>query len=338
MKQLMHFIFVAILVAVLTVVVGFALDGAQLMPPAAAKQAVPIDNLFRMHLWAIAFLFSLIAGFMLYSIVVFRRKKGETGEGDHFEGNTPLEIVWTVVPLIVVVYFAFLGADALAKVQAVDPEAMRVNVIGSQWSWKFEYPDLDLVTTELGLPINKQVLLKMSSTDVIHSFWVPEFRVKQDLLPGDLVRELRITPTELGDYKIRCAELCGTNHALMRAGVRVLTQADFETWVITSDPSKSDDPVVRGEAWANQFACLSCHSTDGSKLVGPSWAGVYGSQEALDDGSMVTVDDAYILESVLDPNAKIVEGFTANVMNPAVFEGITEAQIADIIEFIKTLK
>ena len=201
-----HFVRVAILVTVLTLVVGFSLQALGLMPDLASLQGEPIDRLFNLEIWVISFLFALIVGFMLYSIIVFRRKPGEEGDGDHFEGHTGLEIVWTLVPLAIVLYFAFIGSTALAETRRADPQALEIDVIGQQWSWRFDYEE-GFSSAELVLPVNKQALLTLSSNDVIHSFWVPEFRVKQDALPGKgMERELRVTPTELGSYTVRCAE------------------------------------------------------------------------------------------------------------------------------------
>ena len=334
-----HFIFATLLVAVLTVLGILGLEQAELLPAQASLQAVGIDWLFDLHFRVIAFLFALIIGFMLYSIVVFRRRKGDTEDGDHIEGNTPLEVLWTVVPLGVVLYFSFLGAQVLGDVERIDPLALEVDVIGSQWAWRFEYPDYDVVSTTLVLPVDQQSVLRLSSTDVIHSFWVPEFRIKQDVLPGDknMIRDMRITPTETGDFTVRCAELCGTQHAYMTAPVIVMETADFTTWLEEQAALIPDDPVERGRLWAEQNACLTCHSIDGSELVGPTWLNVYGSQETLEDGTTVTVDDAYLYESITEPMLRIVEGYPP-AMSPALSENLTDEQIADIIEFIKSLK
>ncbi len=331
-----HFIFATLFVAVLTVLGIFGLEQVELLPAQASLQAVGIDWLFDLHFKVIAFLFALIVGFMVYSIVVFRRKKGDTEDGDHIEGNTPLEIIWTIVPLGVVLYFSFLGAQVLGDVERVDPLALEVDVIGSQWAWRFEYPDYDVVSTTLVLPVDQQTVLRLSSTDVIHSFWVPEFRIKQDVLPGDMVRDMRITPTETGEFTTRCAELCGTQHAYMTAPVIIMEEADFASWLEEQAALIPDDPVERGRLWAEQNACLTCHSTDGSELVGPTWLNVYGSQEALEDGTSVIVDDEYIYESITDPMLRIVEGFPP-AMPPALSENLTNEQISDIIEFIKSL-
>ncbi len=332
-----HFIFVAILVAILTVVVGFGLDAIGLMPELASLQGVVIDQLFRMHIWVISFLFALIIGFMLYSIVIFRRKKGEEGEGDHFEGNTGLEIAWTIVPLGIVLYFAFLGSTALAETRRADPNAQNITVVGQQWSWRFEYTDYGFSSDELRLPIDQQALLLLKSADVIHSFWVPEFRVKQDALPGDgMERELRVTPTKLGTYKLRCAELCGTQHAYMLADVIVMEPDQFDEWVEDQLASVSDDPVERGEVWYGQYGCQACHSIDGSDRVGPSWFGLYGKEETLADGTTLVVDDLYLHESIVEPQAKVVQGFET-VLMPPTGQSMTDQQIQDVIEFIKSL-
>ncbi len=344
MKQIKHFVGVSVLVVIMTAAIGLGLQTAMqtghLFPELASRQGVYIDWLFGIHFWAIAFLFSLIAGFMLYTIVVFRQKKGEQKDGAHFEGHTGLEIMWTILPLIAVVYFAYVGGYSLSNVLAVNPTAMRVNVTGRQWSWSFDYPEYGITSDVLVLPANNQALLRLRAVDVIHSFWVPEFRVKQDLLPGGLVRDLRVTPTLVGDYKVRCAELCGQNHALMEAGVIVLSRADFDQWVqekIAEDPCLIDDVVGCGQKLAKDNGCLACHSVDGTKIIGPSWLGVFGREEALSDGTVVTVDEAYILESIREPGLKIVDGFQ-NLMPVTAGQNLTDDQIQNIIEFIKTLK
>jgi cytochrome c oxidase subunit II len=218
-----HFVVVGILIVVVTVLTYVGLDSAGLMPEPASAQAVPIDWLWDLQVKAMTFLFALIVVPMVYSLVVFRRRKGDTTDAEHIEGNTKLEIAWTVIPLFVVLGMAYIGAENLAETRRVDPDAMEVRVTGFQWGWRFEYPEYGITTNELYLPVNRQVVLKMTSTDVLHSFWVPEFRVKQDLVPGR-VTELRITPTMVGDtYKVRCAEMCGTSHAYMETCHCLLT-------------------------------------------------------------------------------------------------------------------
>jgi cytochrome c oxidase subunit 2 len=337
-NDMKHFIAATIVVLVLALLVIIGMNQLDLLPVAASKQAEPIDRMFKLEFNIIYFLFSLIIGLMIYSIIVFRRKKGDLSDAKHIEGNTKLEIFWTTVPLIVVLALAFMGSQALAETLEPAPKPLEVKVTGQQWAWRFEYPEFGIVSNEMYLPVDRQALLKISSVDVIHSFWVPEFRVKQDALPGgsEFVRDLRITPTIIGDYKVRCAELCGQQHYKMENPVIVVSEEDFNAWVATQ-MGESTDPVERGrKVW--DVYCKSCHTIDGTPLTGPSWKGIFGSEGKLADGTSVLVDEAYLLESINNPNAKIVEGFSAGVMPQNFTELLTERQISDVVEFIKSLK
>jgi cytochrome c oxidase subunit 2 len=333
-----HLAIAALLVVIVTALLIVGLNYVQLLPVQASLQAQPIDRLFRLEFQVIAFLFSLIVVFMVYSVVVFRRKKGDMEDAAHIEGNSRLEVIWTVIPLVTVLAFGYLGGQSLADTLRADPQALDINVIGSQWSWRFEYPDTGIVSTDLMMPVNKQALLHISSTDVIHSFWVPEFRLKQDALPGgqNFVRDLRVTPDRIGNYKVRCAELCGLQHAYMEAPVKVLSQTDYDAWV-AAQTAQSNDPVARGQKYAKQFGCASCHSIDGSRIVGPTWKGLFGSTVTMESGSTVTADEAYLTESIRNPAAQIVQGFP-NVMPASIGQQLTDEQISDIIAYIKTLK
>lgn len=333
-----HLIIAAILVIVVAAVLIFGMGQVRLLPVAASAQAEPIDWMFRLEFTVIAFLFSLIVVLMVYSIVVFRRKRGDMSDARHVEGSTRLEVFWTAVPLATVLVFAYLGSWSLGETTRADPKPLEVNVIGSQWSWRFEYPNQGVVTTELRLPVDKQALLHLWSTDVIHSFWVPEFRVKQDALPGggDLTRDLRITPTEEGTYAVRCAELCGLKHTYMESPVIVMNQADFDAW-IAEESGLSADPVERGEKWYTTYGCNACHSLDGTPGVGPTWQGLYGGEARFDDGSTAVADDDYLYNSIRNPAAQIVEGFQ-NLMPANVAADMTDDQINDVIRFIESLR
>jgi cytochrome c oxidase subunit 2 len=332
-----HFAAVGVLIAVVTILVAALLENLPLLPVAASREAGPIDGLFALHFRVIAFLFALILVFLFYSVIVFRRRDGELGDGDHFHGHTGLEIAWTILPLITVLYVAYIGSQVLAETQRIDPQALEVKVTGQQWSWRFDYPAQGVTSGELHLPKDRQVLLRLTSLDVIHSFWVPEFRVKQDALPGEqLVKELRVTPTLAGQYKLRCAELCGTNHSGMESPVIVEDAAAFDQW-IADQLELSNDPVARGERWSTQYGCVACHTTDGSPGVGPTWQGLYGKVETFEDGSTATVDEAYLHESIVDPNVRIVQGFRP-VMPPNFGQILTEEQISDLIEYVKSLQ
>jgi cytochrome c oxidase subunit II len=224
-----HFVIVGALVLIATVLMDFLLKWALPLPVQASIEALTIDQLIGWHLTIIAFLFSVIVVIMLYAVVVFRRRAGDDGDGAHFEGNTALEIVWTVVPLIVVVIFSFIGVSTLNTVTRAEANESVVQVRGFQWSWTFEYPE-GFISQELVLPVDQRVRMEMTATDVIHSFWIPEMRVKKDLVPGQTTI-LRLTPILTGEYKLRCAELCGLSHWSMLADVRVLEQAEYDAWL-----------------------------------------------------------------------------------------------------------
>ncbi|MBI5300543.1 MAG: cytochrome c oxidase subunit II [Chloroflexi bacterium] len=332
-----HIITVAILVVVATILTSALLDNIGLLPVGASQQAVSIDQLLDLHFKLIAFLFSLIMVFMLYSVVVFKRKPGDMSDAKHIEGHTGLELFWTAMPLAIVLYLSYLGAQSLAETRRVDPQAMVVKVTARQWSWLFEYPQYDIASTTLNLPVNKQVLFQVESQDVIHGFWVPEFRVKQDVLPG-MMREMRVTPIRLGEYKVRCSVICGTSHALMEQSAIVQSDADFQAWVTDQQKAMAASPVERGKRWSAQFGCAACHSVDGKTLVGPTWKGLYNSKVEFADGTSATADDAYLKESILNPNAKQSKGFLPNVMPANFGQTIKPEQINDLLEYIKSLK
>ncbi len=332
-----HFVVVGILVIVVAILAYGGMMAAGLMPVEASAQSVPIDRLWNLELATISFLAALILVPLTYSLVIFRRRKGDTTDATHIEGNTNLEIVWTILPLFLVMAFAYLGAGNLAEIQRADPNAMVVKVTAQQWSWSFEYPAYGVTSTEMHVPVGKQVLLQMTSRDVIHSFWVPEFRPKQDLVPGRIT-QLRITPTLIGNYKVRCAELCGTSHAYMEQPVIVSSQADFDAWMaaeVKKAQAAAATPEGRGQALVAASGCAACHSINGAAGIGPTWYGLFGSQVSIAGDGTVTADEAYIHESIKAPQAKIVKGFENQLMPNY---GFNDNQINDIVAYIKTLK
>ena len=331
-----HFVIVGILIIVLTFLLILGLDAANLMPVGASAQASEIDWMWGLQEIAMSFLFSLIVVPMVYSLVVFKRRKGDTSDAEHIEGNTRLEIAWTIVPLILVVAFSVLGAGNLANTIRPSSDAMVVRVRGFQWAWTFDYPEYGFSSTEMYVPVNRAINLKMESSDVIHSFWVPEFRVKQDVVPGR-VTELRFTPILEGDYKVRCAELCGTAHYRMEQPVVVVDDAAFAAWVEEQKliaAEAAETPEGRGQLLAQNNVCGACHSINGAAGIGPTWLGLFGREEEMEDGTVIVVDDAYLTESIKDPKAKIVHGFPPTM---PVFP-LTDEEIDDIIAYIKTLR
>lgn len=230
--RLRHFIIVGIGVVVTSVVLYLLLRVGLPLPVEASTQAVTIDWLFQAHMVLLSILFALVVVFMVYAIVVFRRRKGDDGDGEHFEGNTPLEIAWTVLPLLLVLIFGYIGIVTLNEVTAYQEGELSVNVRASQWAWSFNYPETGVMSQELVLPVDQPAVMHMESQDVIHAFWVPEFRVKHDIVPGQ-IHELRFTPTLEGEYSLMCAEMCGLSHAIMETPVRIVSQAEYSAWMGT---------------------------------------------------------------------------------------------------------
>jgi cytochrome c oxidase subunit 2 len=313
-----HIAIVIPLIAVGAVLTWIVLRAVYTLAPPASAEAGPIDQLFEGHFIVIAFLFALVVGLMLYSVFAFRRRPGDEEEGVYFHGNTVLEITWTLVPLGLVLAFGVWAATILNDITSPKDGEMPVRVIGQQWSWAFEYPELDnLLTTELVVPVNRTIRLEMEARDVLHAFWVPEFRVKKDLVPGQ-VTVLRVTPNVEGEYRLRCAEICGLEHSTMVTPVRVLSAAEFESWADEQMAAAADvgvllemTPEERGAQWASptEFACAACHTTTGAGSAGPTWLDLFGRQEELASGETVLVDEPYLETSILHPGEQIVAGF-----------------------------
>ena len=352
-----HLTIVGILVIIASIVTYFVLQAVYQLPLAASTEADILDNMFNVYFGLIAFFFTLIMVFMLYSVVVFRRQPGDDSDGAHIHGHTGLEIAWTIVPTAIVIILAVWGTTTFNQLVSAKEGEMVVSVIGRQWSWSFEYPAQEnLASSQLVLPVNQPVLLEMEAEDVLHSFWVPEFRVKQDLVPGR-VTTLRFEPTVTGEYKLRCAEMCGLDHTSMLATVQIVSQNEFEDWVTerTTGPDLASlTPAERGAIWAGSdggFGCIACHTLDGAVAPGPTWLGLYQKEESLDDGSTVSVDEEYLRRSIIDTNGQIVSGFAPNIM-PQDFEvrftereaeilssnGIEIDIVEDLIAYIMTLE
>ncbi len=333
-----HIAIASVLVVVITILLIVGLESFDLVPQLASEEGAFVDDMFQAQIYVIAFIFSLIVVFMLYAAVVFRRKPGETGDGAYVKGSVPLEIAWTVIPLIVVMGFGVAGARHLGEMTAPAPNELVVKVTGFQFGWSFAYPQYDFTSSELYLPRGRQTYFRITSRDVIHSFWVPEFRVKQDAVPGRWT-ELRVTPTETGDFRIRCAEMCGYAHSAMYAPVVVVEPDDFQAWLEGQEieaPAEGEESLVeRGKKMANEQGCLSCHSADGSEMVGPTWLGLFGNERQLEDGSTVVADEEYLRSSILDPNAQVVAGYPA--IMPNAYDFLAEEDVTAVIEYIKSL-
>jgi cytochrome c oxidase subunit 2 len=206
------------------------------LPHSASREAGRIDFVFWFVTGICIFVFSIVAAVTLYAVWKFRAAPDDDSDGPPIHGNTGLEIVWTAVPTLLVTAIAIVSAIVLAKDDAAGANPLRVNVYGQQFFWSFDYPGYNKKTsTILRLPVNRSVVLTMHAKDVLHSFWVPEFRQKQDLVPG-LQPTLHITPDKVGTYPLICTELCGLGHALMRSRVIVMKPDAFEKWAGAKGP------------------------------------------------------------------------------------------------------
>lgn len=301
------------------------------VPALASQEGGRIDDLLRIQFLLIVAIFSLVVGFAVYAVFAFRKREGDEEAGLNIHGHPVLEISWTVVPLIIVLTLSAMTTRDFFWMRRAEYD-MVVRVTGRQFSWDFEYPEYGVTTNELVVPLGKRIRFELTSVDVIHSFWVPEWRVKEDAVPG-MTTYAYVTPTETGEFKLRCAELCGAAHAMMLAPVRVVDQVEFEAWVMEQQPPT--DPVVLGERLVQRL-CMSCHSLDGSPSIGPTFLGMFGREERLTDGTTVVVDEAYIVESIREPNAKVVEGYQA-IMPAFGPDTLSDEEIQAIIAFLKTL-
>jgi len=308
------------------------------LPPAKSTLASEYDALFNfVHISSFILIVGIIAA-LIYFIVKYRRKS-ENEMTPVITHNNKLEITWSVIPLVLVLIIFGWGFKNFMLMTTPPDDAYEIQVTGQQWLWQFQYDNGAQTTNELHVPAGRPIKLVMSSRDVIHSFFVPDYRIKQDVVPGQYTQAWFNAP-EPGESIIFCTEYCGTAHSDMLGTIVVHEQDEFETWLASNaggagGPPSDLTPAEWGKQLAEQYACTTCHSTDGTRLVGPSWQGKFGSEERLTDGTSVTVDENYIRESILEPNAKVVEGFPA-VMN--TYQGqLNDEQINAIIEYIKTL-
>lgn len=300
----------------------------------ASNLAEGVDKAF-LFIFIIAFIFIIgITAFIIYTVIHFSRKKGK--EAKQFSSNMKLEILWTVVPLALVMLMFIVGIRAFAPMRRVPSDAMVIKAVGRMWEWEFIYGD-SLKSKELVLPINKPVKLELVSEDVNHSLFIPAFRVKEDAIPG-YDNYLWFTPNYIGNYEILCTEYCGLLHSAMTSKTRIVDQEEFDRWY-KELAAAAYVPEPEGLKLLRNTGCLACHSLDATKLVGPSFTGLYGSQRTVFSGNAettVTADDAYIINSIYNPNNDIVAGFPKNLMQ-SYKALLTEADIAIITGYLKTL-
>jgi len=299
-------------------------------PEQASSVAGEVDALY-FFLTAVTLFFSvLIFSLVFYFAIKYRRRTADERPQPIF-GSHSLEIFWSVVPLGLTMVMFFWGAGLYYKIRRPPSGATQLYVVGKQWMWKIQHPEGQREINELHVPVGRPVKLKMTSEDVIHSFYIPAFRIKMDVLPGRYT-EMWFTPTKTGEYHLFCAEYCGTKHSAMGGRVVVMDPADYETWLAGAPPGETLEQA--GARLFTQFNCHTCHEA-GPTSRGPSLHEIFGAQVKLQSGETVNVDEDYLRESIVTPNAKIVAGY-ASVM--PTFQGqLSEEQIVQLIAYIKSL-
>ncbi len=297
------------------------------LPTSASEEMDRIEFTFWFTTIICIAVFAVVAAAIIYSVLKFRVQPEDDSDGPPIHGHTGLEIVWTAVPAVLVTAISIVSAVVLAKNDDAGPNPIRIAVTAQQFAWKFEYPgDSPRTAGELVLPVDKPVKLTLRSLDVIHSFWVPEFGQKSDAVPG-IETTLVITPNRTGEFSIVCTELCGLGHALMRAPVRVVQQAEYEEFLAGPPPGPGGDENS-GEAVFTTAGCGGCHAFEpaGSDAqVGPDLNTIdFGGQPV----------EEYLRESIVDPNEKIASGYQSGVM-PATYESsLTDEQLDALVQYL----
>lgn len=291
-----------------------------------------VDLSFAVILGISVFFLIGITAVMIYFVIKYHRSRNPKAE--NIDGNHKLEILWTTIPTILVLVMFYFGWMGFKPMLNVPDNAIPIKVYAQMWSWSFEYPNGKTADT-LVIPKDQPVVLYLNSRDVIHSLYIPAFRVKEDVVPGGK-NKMWFTGQELGNYDIFCAEYCGDRHSYMLSKVYVLPEEEYTTWYNDSTAS-ADHP---GLAVLKQRACVSCHSLNGSRIVGPSFKGIWGEKATvITDGEEreIMVDEAYIQRSLNEPDADVVKGYNKGLMI-SYKDLVSEEDVKNIIEYLKTLK
>ena len=307
-------------------------------PPPASTFVDDVDGMIVFVHWVSAFFFVLLTGILVYALFKWRRKTEDQPAASNVTHNTPLEVTWTVIPLVIVMVIFVWGWKSARDMTIAPKDALTYKVTGQQWSWAITHPgDLESDSVdEMYVPKGVACKLVMRSTDVLHSFFIPAFRAKRDVVPGRY-QTMWFKPTMLGDFDYFCTEYCGKDHSRMIGWgkVHVVHPEHFakKPWQV-EDP----DPKKRGQRWYNNL-CASCHSIDGSKSTGPTWKGLWNKMESIAESpTPILVDEHYITESIREPAKKKVKGFEGTAMAAFDETALKPSRVEDLIEYIKTLK
>jgi cytochrome c oxidase subunit II len=300
----------------------------------ASNFAAGVDKAFFLIFSISAFFIITITAFMIWMIFRFNRKKNLPAQ--QFSRNNLIEVVWTVIPLILVLIMFFYGERNYSSMRRVPADAMKITAIGKMWQWSFDYGN-GKISKIMVVPSNKPVRIDLKSMDVNHGFFIPAFRVKEDVVPG-YNNYLWFSAFQIGEYDILCTAYCGLMHSGMVSKVKVVPEAEFTAW-LDSLPANGNLPDPEGLVLLRNTGCTACHSLDGSLLVGPSLKGIYGKKiTVIEEGGekQIEVNEDYIKTSVLEPNKQVVKGFNSGLMQ-SYRNQLTDEQIARIADYVKTL-
>ena len=299
-------------------------------PQQASAQAMQVDAIYFFMIAVTAFFSLLIGGLVVVFAVKFRRKSdNEIGVAIH--GSLALELLWTFIPLGIAMVMFGWGAKVFFDMYRPPAGAMEIFIVGKQWMWKAQHAEGLREINELHVPIGRPVKLVMGSEDVIHSYYIPAFRVKADVIPGRY-NSLWFTATTPGRYRLFCAEYCGTKHSGMIGWITAMEPTDYQAWLAGGPATAS--PIAAGEKLFQDLACVTCH-TPGPESRGPALTGIFGKTIQLQGGGTVTVDEAYLRESIVNPQAKVVAGFQPIM---PTFQGlVTEEQLLQLIAYVRAL-
>ena len=301
------------------------------MPPRASTVASEVDALY-LTLVGVSVVFSVLIAALVIRFVVRYHRRSESEVGVPIHGSIPLEILWSVVPLLIALGAFAWGAKVFFRISRPPANAIEYFAVGKQWMWKFQHPDGTREINTLHVPVNQPIRLTMTSEDVIHSFFVPAFRVKMDVLPGRYTTAW-FEATQPGRYHLFCAEYCGAEHARMGGWVEVLDPHDYERWLAGERGAESR--LADAEELLARYACTSCHRDD-STARAPRLAGLFGTQVRLEGGAVVQADETYILESILNPGLRIVDGYKPTM---PTFQGQMSTEEATVlVRYIRGLQ
>jgi cytochrome c oxidase subunit II len=327
----------------LTVVISVVMLQFDWNGVAGSTEADEIDLLLDVMIILSSFVYSIVLVMLGYSIWRYRAKPGDESDGEPIHGNTKLEIAWTMIPTVIVLTAAAYSWVILDRIEAREPDRLQVDVTAQQFAWRFEYPEEKVTSTELHVPVDRQVEFSMEALDVIHSFWVPEWRMKKDVVPG-LTTHITATPDREGSYSVVCTELCGIGHATMRAPVVVETQEEFDAWIAEQKGEEgaggaggpagesggaAEEPAeeaAAGEQIFTESGCSGCHTlaAAGSTAdIGPDLDEVLAQR---------TPDE--IEQSIVDPDSELSPGFGAGIMPDTFSDSLDEEQLKSLVAYL----